>query len=69
MELTTLLERMKMDHLLAQLDGVCEHAAKGDLDYSSNTIRRNSRLKTNTQKIPNRPSNSMASISVGMLSV
>lgn len=33
MELTTLLERMKMEHLLAQLDGVCEHAAKGDLDY------------------------------------
>ena len=28
-----LLERMKMEHLLAQLDGVCEHAAKGDLDY------------------------------------
>ena len=33
MELTTLLERMKMEYLLAQLDGVCEHAAKGDLDY------------------------------------
>jgi DNA replication protein DnaC len=33
MELTGLLERMKMEHLLAQLDGVCEHAAKGDLDY------------------------------------
>ena len=33
MELSTLLERMKMEHLLAQLDGVCEHAAKGDLDY------------------------------------
>ena len=33
MELTSLLERMKMEHLLAQLDGVCEHAAKGDLDY------------------------------------
>jgi hypothetical protein len=32
MELTTLLERMKMEHLLAQLDGVCEQAAKGDLD-------------------------------------
>lgn len=30
---TTLLERMKMEHLLAQLDGVCEQAAKGDLDY------------------------------------
>jgi hypothetical protein len=24
---------MKMEHLLAQLDGVCEYAAKGDLDY------------------------------------
>ena len=34
MELTSLLERMKMEHLLAQLDGVCEHAAKGDLDYN-----------------------------------
>jgi len=33
MELNALLERMKMEHLLAQLDGVCEHAAKGDLDY------------------------------------
>jgi hypothetical protein len=33
MELRLLLERMKMEHLLAQLDGVCEHAAKGDLDY------------------------------------
>jgi DNA replication protein DnaC len=28
MELSALLERMKMEHLLAQLDGVCEHAAK-----------------------------------------
>ena len=33
MELTTLLERMKLEHLAAQLDGVCEHAATGDLDY------------------------------------
>jgi DNA replication protein DnaC len=33
MELTTLLERMKMEHLLAQLDGVCEQAAQGDLDF------------------------------------
>jgi len=30
-----LLERMKMEHLLAQLDGVCEHAAKGDLERGS----------------------------------
>ena len=35
MELTTLLERMKMDHLLAQLDGVCEQAAQGDADYKT----------------------------------
>jgi DNA replication protein DnaC len=33
MELITLLERMKMDHLLLQLDGLCEQAAHGDLDY------------------------------------
>jgi DNA replication protein DnaC len=33
MELSVLLERMKMEHLLAQLDGVCEQAAKGDVDY------------------------------------
>jgi len=29
---------MKMEHLLAQLDGVCEHAAKGDLDYKSGAV-------------------------------
>ena len=40
MELTSLLERMKMEHLLAQLDGVCEHAAKGDLDYKGFSPRR-----------------------------
>jgi DNA replication protein DnaC len=34
-ELTTLLERMKMEHLLAQLDGVCEQAAVGDADYKT----------------------------------
>lgn len=33
MELSVLLERLKMEHLLTQLDGVCEQAAKGDLDY------------------------------------
>ncbi|MCC2642418.1 MAG: family ATPase [Nitrospira sp.] len=33
MELSVLLERRKMEHLLTQLDGVCEQAAKGDLDY------------------------------------
>lgn len=32
-ELPTLLERLKMEHLLTQLDGVCEQAAKSDLDY------------------------------------
>ena len=35
MELRVLLERLKLDHLLTQLDGVCEQAAKGDLDYQS----------------------------------
>lgn len=39
MELTHLLERLKMDHLLAQLDGVCEQAAKGDLDYQGFLFR------------------------------
>ena len=33
MELTTLLERMKLEHLADQLDGVCEQAATADLDY------------------------------------
>jgi DNA replication protein DnaC len=33
MQLATLLERLKMDHLAAGLDGVCEQAAKKDLDY------------------------------------
>lgn len=33
MELTTLLERMKLEHLAAQLDGVCERAATSDLDF------------------------------------
>ena len=32
MELSLLLERLRMDHLEAQLDGICEQAAKGDLD-------------------------------------
>ena len=35
MELSVLLDRLKMEHLLTQLDGVCEQAAKGDLDYQS----------------------------------
>jgi DNA replication protein DnaC len=33
MELRVLLDRLKMEHLLTQLEGVCEQAAKGDLDY------------------------------------
>jgi len=33
MELIALLERMKMEHLLAQLDTVCEQAAGRDLDF------------------------------------
>ena len=35
MQLATLLERLKMEHLAAQLDGVCEQAAKKDLDYKA----------------------------------
>ncbi|HEU18633.1 MAG TPA: AAA family ATPase [Deltaproteobacteria bacterium] len=33
MQLTGLLEKMKMDHLSYQLDAVCEQAAKRDLGY------------------------------------
>jgi DNA replication protein DnaC len=35
MELHVLLERLKMEHLLTQLDSVCQQAAKADLDYQS----------------------------------
>lgn len=35
MELAGLLEKLKMDHLEAQLDAVCEQAAERDLDYKS----------------------------------
>jgi len=35
MELTALLERMKLDHLADQIDSVCEDAAGRDLDYKS----------------------------------
>lgn len=35
MELASLLEKLKMDHLEAQLDAVCEQAAKRDLDYKA----------------------------------
>jgi DNA replication protein DnaC len=33
MQLTGLLERMKMEHLEAQLDAICEQASKKDLGY------------------------------------
>jgi DNA replication protein DnaC len=33
MELTVLLDKLKMDHLDAQLEAVCEQAAQRDLDY------------------------------------
>lgn len=35
MELDALLEKLKMDHLDAQLEAVCEQAAQRDLDYKS----------------------------------
>lgn len=35
MELSMLLEKLKMDHLEAQIDAVCEQAAVEDLDYKS----------------------------------
>lgn len=35
MELEALLQKLKMDHLEAQLDAICEQAAAGDLDYKS----------------------------------
>lgn len=35
MELTALLTKLKMEHLEAQLETVCEQAAKRDLDYPS----------------------------------
>jgi DNA replication protein DnaC len=35
MELPNLLEKLRMDHLEAQLDAVCEQAAQHQLDYKS----------------------------------
>jgi DNA replication protein DnaC len=35
MQLTALLEKMKMEHLASQLDVVCEQAAKRELDFKS----------------------------------
>ena len=34
-DLTTLMDRMKLEHLDAQLDALCEDAAKRELDYRS----------------------------------
>ncbi len=39
MELHALLERLKLEHLRTQLDGVCEQAAKSDLDYQGFLVR------------------------------
>lgn len=33
MKLDQLLERLKLDHLQASLDSLCEHASKGDMNY------------------------------------
>ena len=33
MNLDQLLDRLKMDHLQATLDTLCEHASKKDLNY------------------------------------
>ena len=35
MELDNLLDKLKMDHLEAQIDAVCEQAAKAQLDYKA----------------------------------
>src|SRR5436190_21605987 len=35
MELNSLLEKLKLEHLDQQLDSVCEHAATRELDYKS----------------------------------
>lgn len=35
MQLTHLFEKMKLEHLSAQIDGVCEQAAKRELDYKA----------------------------------
>ena len=35
MELTLLLDKLRMDHLEAQLDAVCEEAARRELDYKT----------------------------------
>jgi DNA replication protein DnaC len=35
MELETLLSKLKMDHLEAQMDALCEQAAQRELDYQT----------------------------------
>jgi hypothetical protein len=35
MELTALLNKLKLDHLEAQLDAVCEQAAQRQQDYKT----------------------------------
>ena len=35
MQLASLLDRLKMEHLQAQLDPICEQASKADLDYKA----------------------------------
>lgn len=35
MELTVLLEKLKMDHLELQLDAVCEQASAKEMDYKT----------------------------------
>ena len=35
MELTSLLGKLRMDHLEAQLDAVCEQAAQHQVDYKT----------------------------------
>jgi hypothetical protein len=35
MELENLLTKLKMDHLEAQIDAVCEQASQRQLDYKS----------------------------------
>ena len=39
MELNHLLDRLKMDHLEAQLDAVCEQASQRQMDYKSFLVK------------------------------
>ena len=45
-------ERMKMEHLLAQLDGIWQHTAKGDLDYKGASPRRAADFWLSTKTSP-----------------